>query len=61
MHDDEVVATIPRMLVLAGINFVELLLCFGVIYAINYQRLVGAGKPITGIYLSIITQLASRT
>ena len=58
---DEVVATIPRMLVLAGINFVELLLCFGVIYAINYQKLVGAGKPITGIYLSIITQLASRT
>lgn len=54
---DELVGSRVRMLVLAGLNFVELLLCFGVIYATNYQGLMGAGKPVTGFYLSVITQL----
>jgi hypothetical protein len=54
---DEVVGSRARMLVLAGLNFVELLLCFGVFYATNYQGLVGAGKPVTGFYFSVITQL----
>ena len=26
-------------------------------YATNYQDLVGAGRPVTGFYLSVITQL----
>ncbi len=54
---DEMVASRARMLVLAGINFVELIICFGVIYATNLQNLVGAGSPATGYYFSVITQL----
>jgi len=50
-----------RTLVLAGINYVELALCFGVIYALNYQCLHEASRPIarpiTAFYFSIITQL----
>jgi hypothetical protein len=54
---DERVASRVRMLVLAGVNFMELWLCFGVIYATHYLRLRGAGRPVTAFYLSIITQL----
>ena len=50
-----------RTLVLAAINYVELALCFGVIYALNYQCLHEASRPITrpitAFYFSIITQL----
>jgi hypothetical protein len=51
------VSSAVRTLVLAGINYVELALCFGVIYAWNYQKLSGADRPITAFYFSIITQL----
>jgi len=54
---DERVASRTRMIVLAGVNFCELWLCFGVIYAMNYGALIGAGRPVTAFYLSIITQL----
>ncbi len=54
---DERVSSIIRIIVLTGVNFIELLLCFGVIYATNYMSLSGAGKAITGFYFSIITQL----
>ena len=46
-----------RTLVLAVINYVELALRFGVIYALNYHSLYGVSRPITGFYFSIITQL----
>jgi hypothetical protein len=46
-----------RTLVLGGINYVELSFCFGVIYALNYQSLQMASRPITAFYVSIITQL----
>jgi hypothetical protein len=46
-----------RTVVLAAINYVELALCFGVIYALNYHGLFGVGRPITGFYFSIVTQL----
>ncbi len=54
---DERVASRARMLVLAAVNFIELLLCFGVIYATDYLALRGAGRPVTAFYFSIITQL----
>jgi Ion channel len=54
---DERVASRARMIVLAGVNFVELLLCFGLIYAADYASLRGAGRPVTAFYFSIITQL----
>jgi hypothetical protein len=54
---DDRVAFRARMIVLAGINFIELCLCFGIIYAIDYSSLKGAGKAVTAFYFSIITQL----
>jgi hypothetical protein len=52
----DVVST-QRSLVLAAINYVELMLWFGLIYALNYQFLKGAGQPATAFYFSVITQL----
>lgn len=46
-----------RTLALGAINYVELALCFGAIYAFNYHCLKGADRPIVGYYFSIITQL----
>ena len=54
---EELVSHRIRMIVLAGVNFVELWLCFGVIYAAGYLSLRGAGRPVTAFYFSIITQL----
>jgi hypothetical protein len=54
---DERVASRARMVTLAGVNFIELLLCFGLIYANDYQRLAHAGRPLTAFYFSVITQL----
>lgn len=51
------VANSTRILVLSGINFLELLVCFGVIYAVNYTYLHGAGRPVTAFYFSVMTQL----
>ncbi len=50
-----------RMLILSGINFLELILCFGVIYAVNLPDLAHAGSPLTAYYFSIMTQLTSGT
>ena len=52
----DVVST-QRSLILAAINYVELMLWFGLIYALNYQFLNGAGQPATAFYFSVITQL----
>ena len=46
-----------RSLVLVSINYVELMIWFGLIYALNCQLLNGAGRPATAFYFSIITQL----
>ncbi|MFA5901518.1 MAG: potassium channel family protein [Hyphomicrobium sp.] len=52
-----VVASFTRSIVLALVNFFELCICFGVIYASDYPRLNGAGRPLSGFYFSVITQL----
>ena len=56
-RSDVRVASPERMIVLSALNFLELAACFGLIYAIHYNHLHGAGRPITGYYFSIITQL----
>ncbi|HEX3355465.1 MAG TPA: potassium channel family protein [Tepidisphaeraceae bacterium] len=56
-RSDNIVASHARMIVLSAINFIELCLCFGIIYADHFNLLRGAGRPIVGFYLSIITQL----
>jgi hypothetical protein len=45
------VRLILRTFVLAGINYVELALCFGIIYALNYQGLHG---PVNRLPASIL-------
>lgn len=54
---DNRVASSARMLVLAFVNFVELCLCFGIVYAMDHARLKGAGRGVTSFYFSVITQL----
>lgn len=55
------VATTERMLVLAAINFIELFLCFGIVYALNCNLLSfnsqSVTTPATAFYFSAITQL----
>ena len=51
------VVSTQRSLVLAAINYVELMLWFALIYALKYQSLHGADQPATAFYFSIITQL----
>jgi hypothetical protein len=51
------IASAERMIVLSVLNFLELAACFGLIYALHYTHLQGAGRPITGYYFSIINQL----
>jgi hypothetical protein len=52
----DVIST-QRTLVLATINYVELMLWFGLFYALQYHCLHGASQPATAFYFSIITQL----
>jgi hypothetical protein len=58
------VKRVARTLALAIINYVELALCFGIIYGFNYGSLSDTAaqatqptQPIVGFYFSIITQL----
>ena len=55
-RSDRLVASPERMVVLAAVNYFELMACFGLIYALNLDRLHGASNPLTAYYLSIITQ-----
>jgi hypothetical protein len=67
----DVISTV-RTLTLAAINYVQLMLWFGLVYALNYQNLIDQShtlsaalwfqrpvpaEPITAFYFSIITQL----
>lgn len=40
-----------------AINYVELMIWFGVVYALNYHSLHGADEPASAFYFSIVTQL----
>ena len=56
-HSDARLTSVARSLVLAFVNFMELVVCFGIVYAAAYTRLHGAGQPLTAFYFSVITQL----
>lgn len=56
-HSDELAASRARLLILSGINFLELVICFGIIYAMNITYLHGAENPWIAFYFSSITQL----
>jgi Ion channel len=57
-RSDQLVASTTRMVVLAGINFFELLLCFAIIYATDYMTLSKPDSPVLAFYVSIVTQLS---
>jgi potassium channel LctB len=52
------VASVVRTLVLTGINYLELILCFGIVYLDLIDHLRGAFAPLDVIYFSAITQLS---
>ncbi len=56
-HPDELATSHARLLILSGINFLELVICFGIIYAMNITSLHGAENPWIAFYFSTITQL----
>lgn len=51
------VATLARTVVLSLWNFLELIVCFGVIYSANLCSLANATSPLDAYYFSAITQL----
>ncbi len=56
-RSDHLIASVPRVVVLAFVNFLELLLCFGVLYALDIARLAKAHGVLSAWYFSVITQL----
>lgn len=56
-RSDERVASRSRLIILSGINYIELMICFGFIYAINCGYLTNVSEPVAGFYFSVITQL----
>ena len=53
---DNKVASFDRLVVLSFVNFLELCICFGLLYASDWHRLSGAGRSVTAFYFSAITQ-----
>lgn len=51
------VATMARTLILSILNFIELAVCFGVVYAVCGNKLNGASEWIDPYYFSMVTQL----
>ena len=56
---DNLVASKARMVILSLINFFELVICFGIIYALNFSLLSSeeAFPKVSSFYFSTITQL----
>jgi hypothetical protein len=54
---DNKVASFVRLVVLSFVNFLELCICFGLLYASDWHRLSGAGRSATAFYFSAITQV----
>jgi hypothetical protein len=53
---DNKVASFDRLVVLSFVNFLELCICFDLLYASDWHRLSGAGRSATAFYFSAITQ-----
>lgn len=51
------VASLTRVLVLSVWNYLELILCFGMIYAASFSSLCGAKTALDPYYFSVVTQL----
>jgi hypothetical protein len=52
-----VISSAVRTLVLSFLNYLELLICFGIVYVTMLEQLVGAVTWLDAIYFSVVTQL----
>lgn len=52
-----VISSAVRTLVLSFLNYLELLICFGIVYVTMLEQLVGAETWLDAIYFSVVTQL----
>lgn len=52
-----VISSAVRTLVLSFLNYLELLICFGIVYVTMLEKLDGAAGWLDAIYFSVVTQL----
>jgi voltage-gated potassium channel Kch len=52
-----VISSAVRTLVLSFLNYLELLICFGIVYVTMLEQLAGAETWLDAIYFSVVTQL----
>ena len=52
-----VISSAVRTLVLSFLNYLELLICFGIVYVTILEQLAGADTWLDAIYFSVVTQL----
>jgi Ion channel len=52
-----VISSAVRTLVLSFLNYLELLICFGIVYVTMLEKLEGAEGWLDAIYFSVVTQL----
>ncbi len=52
-----VISSAVRTLVLSFLNYLELVICFGIVYVTMIEKLVGADGWMDAIYYSVVTQL----
>ena len=52
-----VISSAVRTLVLSFLNYLELLICFGIVYVTMLEKLSGADGWMDAIYFSVVTQL----
>lgn len=52
-----VISSAVRTLVLSFLNYLELLICFGIVYVTMLDKLAGADGWMDAIYFSVVTQL----
>ena len=56
-EDRVVISSAVRTLVLSFLNYLELLICFGIVYVTMLSKLAGAESWMDAIYFSVVTQL----
>jgi hypothetical protein len=56
-HERLVISSAVRTLVLSFLNYVELLVCFGIVYTTMPESLIGSTGWLDDMYFSVVTQL----
>lgn len=56
-NEQVLISSAVRTLVLSFLNYLELVICFGLVYATMLEQLVGASGWGDALYYSVVTQL----